>query len=89
MQILNMQARSAAFKIETLDGLWEEASKLGEVRVDYGFGGGQYAEIRFKRPAGSWIMARGTHTDIREALRLAIEEALAIGATRRHERSGR
>lgn len=64
----------------TLDELWNTAAALGRVTVDHSITKGQYAEIRFERRAGSTVYARGHHSDIREAFRLAIAEAVAMGA---------
>lgn len=63
--------------LETLDQLWKEASEIGAVEVDKGFGG-QVASIRFETANGSWVNARGKHSDIHQALRMAITEANQI-----------
>jgi len=62
----------------TLDELWGEAAKIGTVTKDKDFGKGEYVQIMFERKTGSRIYARGYHSDIREAFRLAIEEARAL-----------
>lgn len=64
----------------TLDDLWERASALGRVTVEHSFGQGQFVQIKFDRRGGSTVWAKGYHSEIREAFRLAIEEALALGA---------
>lgn len=62
----------------TLDELHERASRIGEVKVDRSISRGQYVEIAVKCPTNSLVWARGYHTDIREAYRLAIEEAIKL-----------
>lgn len=64
----------------TLDYLWDQASALGRVKVDHGIIDGQYVEIQFKRKSGSLVYAKGYSSDIREAFRLVIAEAVALGA---------
>lgn len=64
----------------TLDYLWEQASSLGRVKVDHGIIDGQYVEIQFKRKSGSLVYAKGYSSDIREAFRLVIAEAVDLGA---------
>lgn len=60
--------------------LWDRAAALGRVSVDHSGIDGQYVEIRFKRKSGTLVYAKGCHSEIREAFRLAIEEALTLGA---------
>ncbi|CCF19078.1 protein of unknown function [Pseudorhizobium banfieldiae] len=64
----------------TLDELWDRAAALGRVTVDHSLSQGQYVQIRFERKSGTMVQARGHHTEIREAFRLAIQEAVDLGA---------
>ncbi len=57
----------------TLDNLMAEASGLGRVEISHM--GGQHVEIMFYTPAKSLVYARGYHTDLFEAFRIAINEA--------------
>lgn len=64
----------------TLDVLWEKAAALGRVSVEHAIVDGQFVEIRFKRKSGTLVYAKGYHSEIREAFRLAIIEAVELGA---------
>lgn len=80
MRLLDMTKSNGVYaQVETLDSLWEKASSLGKVEVDNSFRV-QSACITFERSSGSYVIAKGKSPDIREAMRLAIEEALALGA---------
>lgn len=80
MSMLDLVRTGAqTFGAQSLDELWREASSLGKVSVDHTFE--QYVEITFTNRAGSRIYARGKHTDIYQAFRMAIVEAKNLGAT--------
>lgn len=65
----------------TLDSLWAEAEKLGSVEVDRSIFKELYeVSIRFRRPSGSLIYAKGEHAAIQVALGAAINEARDLGA---------
>lgn len=57
----------------TLDNLMTEASRLGRVEISHM--GGQHVEIMFYTSFKSLVYARGYHTDLFEAFRIAIAEA--------------
>lgn len=84
MKLLSMSRSSSSSPTYdtpiTLDILWEQACRLGEVSVDHSILSGQYAQIAFNRKSGSRVYAKGYNSDIREAFRLAIAEAIELGA---------
>lgn len=82
MKLITMSRQSEAVYsgVESLDRLWAKAQSLGTVKVDRDFSTGQYVEISFRRKTGSLVYARGSHSEIIEAVRLAIEEAESLGA---------
>ncbi len=64
-----------------LDELWHEAETLGRVEVDRDWADTTYAvEIKFSRPSGTRIIAKGSHSDICVAVSRAIDEAREMGA---------
>lgn len=65
----------------TLDQVWREAEHLGDIKVEKGIFSNEYeAQIKFKRPAGSTIWAKGQHSNVIIALCQAIDEARELGA---------
>ena len=80
--ILDMRRESDAepFAMETLDSLWDRASALGRVEINHAWGSKAIPTviIKFERSSGSSVYAQGSHSDIREAFRLAIMEATLL-----------
>lgn len=81
MKLLDMNKSSAAVfdGFSSMDSLWDRAEQLGRTTIERDFSG-LYAQIRFERRSGSMVYAKGRSSDVREALRLAIDEAIALGA---------
>lgn len=64
-----------------LDELWREAEGLGRIEVDRNWQDTSYdVEIKFSRPSGTRVIAKGAHSDICVALSRAIDEAREMGA---------
>lgn len=87
MKVLNFEKKGGAFvqAADDLDTLWDRAEALGDVTLGPKmFNRGEYeAEIQFRRGSGSFVMAKGVHKDKHQAMKLAISEALALGAVER------
>lgn len=62
---------------DTLDSLWDQAEKLGRVEVDRSWTRPYTptVTIMLERSSGTTVYAKGSHSEIREAFRLAIREA--------------
>jgi hypothetical protein len=62
--------------------LWDEAEQYGEVSVGPKmFQDGAYeACVKFTRKSGSYVWARAVSKDRHQALRMAIAEAVELGA---------
>jgi len=69
---------------DTLDAAWAEAEELGRVELKMpivlGASPRYEAEISFRRASGTLVYAKGKSNDRIEALRLAIIEAVELGA---------
>ena len=76
---------SAAYSVDDgLGSLWDRAERLGAVSLEMpGWSGApKYeAEIKFRRPSGTYILAKGKSDSRDDAMRMAIDEALSLGAT--------
>jgi ribosome-associated translation inhibitor RaiA len=65
----------------SLGELWREAESLGRIEVDRDWQDTSYSvEIKFSRPSGTRIIAKGSHSDICVAVSRAIDEAREMGA---------
>lgn len=70
-----------ADQAQTLDQLWNEAARLGGVRLwQFKTGHDVEATISFERRSGTKVEAKGRNTNVAFALADAINEAREMGA---------
>lgn len=77
--VLQFLKPESTVKQVTLEGLFEQANKIGGIRVwQYKVNHPYQVTITFMRPSGSEIEARGTDTILSFAIEKAIAEALLL-----------
>jgi len=70
----------------TLDKLWEEAARLGRIKIDMDWKETTYTvSINFSRPSGTTIDAKGADSNIYWAMGKAINEAREMGAVEKEQ----
>lgn len=82
MRLLSLEkGRDGVFDAaQSLDAIWSEAETLGKVGVDTSYDGKYRATIQFKTERGSMVFAHGDASRPHDALLMAMQEALSLGA---------